>query len=420
VSDPIRLGVVGCARILPAHLRGLKALLDLGLADFRVTALCARRLDDARMFRKRGEGPAPRPSVITHALSDPLNAPHLYVSDVHPDTLPELFSDWQEMLAADCVDAVLNLTPVGLHHTVTLDCLRAGKHVLVQKPFAISVRAGRRMVDEAGTRGLSLGVAEVVRYREPDRVKRWVLDSGMLGGVQMWISGGMGLPDWSPDMIVGKTPWRIRKLDAGAGPALDFGVHVFDSMRYLCGEIDSVSALTPQFEARRHVRDDEGRIVESVDNQVEDAFFAILGFVSGAVGTLFGGTAGHGEPTALPDDPVIYCSKGCLKGTTVVVDGGERLSGTDLFGERADDALKESWFPRGLKDGFGLEQLDFLRSIETGQPMETDGAEGVRDLACAYSLLESAQLRQPVRVADVLSGAVGEYQADIDSHYRLG
>jgi predicted dehydrogenase len=419
VSDPIRIGIVGCARILPAHFRGLKALQDLGLADFRVTALCARRIEDAVMFRKRGEGPAPRPSVITYAVADPLNAPHVYVSDLHPDTLPDTFTDWRDMLAADNVDAVINLTPVGLHHTVTLDCLRAGKHVIVEKPFAISVRAGQRMVDEARARGLSLGVAEVVRYREPDRVMRWALDQGLIGGIQMWISGGMGSADWSPDFAVAKTPWRHRKLEAGGGPALDFGVHLFDRIRYLCGEVEDVSALAPQFETRRHIRDAEGRIIESVDNEVEDAFLATLRFASGAVGTISGGVAGHGEPTVLPDSPVIYGSKGCLKGTTVVLDGGQRLSAADLFAERAEAALKERWFPRGLKDGFGLELLDFLRSIETGRPMETDGVEGVRDLACAYSLLESATLRQPVRVADVLSGAVHAYQEEIDAHYGV-
>ena len=116
---------------------------------------------------------------------------------------------------------------------------------------------------------------------------------------------------------------------------------------------------------------------------------------------------------------MIYGSKGCLKGTEVVLDGGQRLAGPDLFAQRADPALKERWFPHGIDDGFGLELLDFLRSIETGRPMETDGGEGVRDLACSYALLESATLNRPVRVADVLSGAVHTYQADIDAHYGL-
>ncbi len=53
---PIRLGIVGAARILPAHLRGMKALLDADLAQFRITAIAARRIEDAATFRLRGEG----------------------------------------------------------------------------------------------------------------------------------------------------------------------------------------------------------------------------------------------------------------------------------------------------------------------------------------------------------------------------
>ena len=56
----VRLGVVGAARILNAHLRGIKLIRQAGLADVRVTAISARRLDDAATFCLRGEGPPPR------------------------------------------------------------------------------------------------------------------------------------------------------------------------------------------------------------------------------------------------------------------------------------------------------------------------------------------------------------------------
>src|SRR4051812_2244457 len=55
MPDPLRIGVVGCARILPAHLRGMAALRATGVDSFRVTALCARERHDAEMFRRRGE-----------------------------------------------------------------------------------------------------------------------------------------------------------------------------------------------------------------------------------------------------------------------------------------------------------------------------------------------------------------------------
>jgi hypothetical protein len=205
-------------------------------------------------------------------------------------------------------------------------------------------------------------------------------------------------------------------------------VHRFHEIRYLCGEVEEISALAPHLEPVRVTRDETGKVIESVDNEVEDAYFAHLKLTTGAVGTLFGGAAGHGEPSSMEEGPVIYGTKGCLKlvrvfphvaGGTVILDGGQRYSAIELFASHAPAELKERWFPRGIKDGFGLENLDFLRSIETGKPMETSGDEGLRDLVCAYAILESATLNRPVKVADVASGKVHAYQREIDEHYGL-
>jgi 1,5-anhydro-D-fructose reductase (1,5-anhydro-D-mannitol-forming) len=415
VNKVIKIGVVGCGQILTGHLHGFKALRDAGFDNFRITALCELKLENARIFRKRGEGPPPHPTkAVTGSWG-----PHLYVSDIHDDVVPALYTDWREMLAAAEVDAVLILTPIFLHHQVALESLMAGKHVLAEKPLAVSVRAGQRMVEEARARGLSLGVGEAIRYREETRTRKWVLDSGQIGFVQMWLSGRMGDREWSPDLILGNTPWRHRKLEAGGGLAVDAGVHLFSEIRYLCGEIEELSAMAARLEPLRVSRDESGRVTRSVECDVEDTYFAHLKFANGAIGSIFGGAAGHGEPTAIEDGPAIYGSKGCIKSGDVILDGGERTAAKDLFAERAPTALGDSWFPRGVRDRFALEQLDFLRSIETGRPMETDGEEGVRDLACAFGLLESATLNRPVKIAEVLDGKVDAYQREINEHYGL-
>ena len=159
----LSLAVAGCARILPAHLRGIAALQAAGFDYVRITALCSPCADEAAMFRSRGEGPPPRPPASTDD-ADPLGAPHMYVSDLQNDVLPEVFEDWRDMLGRDGVDAVLVLLPVSRHHEIALDALAAGKHVLIEKPLAISVRAGQAIADEASRRGLVAGVAESVHY----------------------------------------------------------------------------------------------------------------------------------------------------------------------------------------------------------------------------------------------------------------
>jgi predicted dehydrogenase len=410
------LGVVGCARILPAHLRAIATLQAAGIDRVRITALCARNLDDAIMFRKRGEGPAPRPPASANE-NDPLGAPHRYVSDLHADVLPEVFDDWRDMLDRDVVDAVLILTSVGSHHQIALDALRAGKHVLIEKPLAISVRAGRLIVDEARSRGLVAGVAETQRYAHHSRALRWVLDHGLVGTPQLWLSGGIG-GEWAPDHVVAHTPWRHRKLEAGGGPAIDHGVHLMHQIRYLMGDLDEVTALTRTWEP---VRIDRlaGRPDDHVANELEDVYLAQFRFTSGAIGSTFSSWGGHGERSGLDPGPVVYGSAGCVKGAAVFGDAGLLGHAGDLLAAGAEPALTESLFPAGLHDPFALELVDFIRSVDAGTDTEVNATEGLADLASAYAILESAAAGTTVRVADVASGAVSLYQEEIDAHYDL-
>src|SRR3712207_4866223 len=150
----IRIGIVGCGRILNAHLQGYKQLRQLGIDSFRITALCARREEDALMFRRRGEGPPPRPPVLDPATGDPLAAPHTYLSDFQDDVEVAIHTNYRQLIASGQVDAINDFTTLALHHQVGAAALEAGLHLLTQKPLAISVRAGKLLVDLAAARVL--------------------------------------------------------------------------------------------------------------------------------------------------------------------------------------------------------------------------------------------------------------------------
>jgi predicted dehydrogenase len=413
----LRIGIVGTARILPSHLRGMQRLLEAGLADFRVTALVGRTMDGARSFRLRGEGPPPRPPVGSGG--DPLAAPHMYVSDLHPDTLPECYPDLDAMLAAGAVDAVLLLTPVGLHHRQAVQCLEAGVHVLCEKPLAVSVRAGRAMVDAARRHGRTLGVAEGVRYDPGVRHQGWAVRAGLLGDVEMVLVGGVGTDAWSPDRIVARTPWRHRKIEAGGGPSLDIGVHQFDHIRAVAGEVVEVSAMTARFAAERFDRDAAGHVLDRVACDVEDTFQALFRLAGGGLGHVAFSWAGQGAPTHWPDSPVIYGSRGVLRGPRFVAPGGDPEALSAYAERTAPAAVREGWFPGGVRDTKALQFLDFLRAAERGADPEASGRQGLADLACAFAILESAVGGRAVSVGDVLEGRVYAYQEEIDAAHGL-
>src|SRR5688500_9585211 len=414
----IRIGIAGCGRILNAHLRGYKLLRDAGYDNFKITGLMSRNRADAEMYRKRGEGPEPRVPV-SKVASDPLSAPHMWVSDIHDVDDTKVYDSVEAMLADDNIDVLDIPATLHVHHTHALMALKAGKHCIVQKPFAISVKAGQLMVDEAKRRGLQLGVVENVRYGEGTRFSRFLIDEGYLGDIQMAAWWDIGTLEWSPDKIVAETPWRHKKLIGGAGSSLDIGVHWFDRLRYLVGEIKDLSAVMRTFEKKRYTRDASGNVTQEVDCDVDDAFFASMQFENNAIGQMSFTWAGHGELTNLPTGLVLYGAKGCLKGDTLVLDGGEKLSAKELFAAKADQATKDRYFPLGLKDAFAIGYYDFLKGIEEKRDPETSGEEGVRDLAASYAICESAVLGRPVSLEEVLSGKADAYQREINQHYGL-
>ncbi len=414
----IRIGIVGCGRILNAHLQGYKRLREQGVDNFRITALGARREEDAQMFRQRGEGPPPRPPVLDPATGDPLAAPHTYLSDFQDDIDVAIFTDYREMLARDAVDAVNDFTTLDLHHQVGFDALEAGKHLLTQKPLAVSVRAARRMVELARERGLTLGVFENVRQSAGVRAMAWAVRTGLIGDVQVAVMGSLG-GLWSPDRVVAQTPWRHQKLRSGGGGSIDIGVHQMHWLRYVVGEIQAVSGLARTFEPVRSLRDAAGNVQEQVRADVDDTYLASIVFEHGALGQLWWSWALHGEPIEIQGAPAIMGSQGSIKGGQFTRDGEAPQPLQPYFEQSLTAAEREIYFPLGLRDAYAISQLDWLQAIEAGRDPETSGNEGLRDLAAAFAILESSALGRQVTLDEVIDGTVDVYQHAIDEHYGL-
>ena len=414
----IRIGIVGCGRILNAHLQGYKKLRDIGIDNFRITALVARKADDARMFARRGEGPPPRPPVLPPETGDPLAAPHTYVSDFQDDVDAAIYTDYRQMIADGVVDAVNDFTTLALHHQVADAAFAANLQLLTQKPLAISVKAAKRMVDAAQQKGLTLGTFENVRQGRLPRAAAWAVRKGLIGDPQMALLGSLG-GLWSPDRVVAETPWRHEKLLGGGGGSIDIGVHQFHWLRYVLGEVAWVQAVARTFEPTRYLRDADGNITQSVAANVDDTYMAVAGFENEAVAQLLWSWAGHGDAVGIPGTPAFWGSQGCIKGDQLVSDSGVSTSLVEEFEQGMSVAEREQFYPLGLTDPYAIQQLDWLRAIESGTDPETSGREGLHDLACAFGMLESSQIGRRVTLDELLSGAVSGYQDEIDAHYGL-
>ncbi len=413
----IRIGIIGCGRILAAHLQGYRLLREAGVDNFQITALCARKAEDAQSYVQRGAGP-PQRKAVSDMPGDPLAIDDEYLSDFQPDADVEVFTDYEEMIAHGPVDAINDFTLHSLHHKIAELCFQHGKHLMSQKPLAITMKAARQMCDQADEAGVTFGVFENVRFDPATRHLHWAFSpQGPAGDFQMALLGNIGTW-WAPDLIVAETPWRHELVEAG-GIALDLGPHMFNLVRYISGDILDVSARTSVVESTRYILRD-GQRVDPIDCDADDTFYASFGTASGASGVVFGGWSGHGTNTVVGDGPVFYGSKGRVSGGNIHLDNEPSTrSLADLYRAEAPAELSKKHFPYGLDNSFALNQEDWMQAIRKKRQPETSGREGLMDLACAYAIVESAKAGRTVTIEEVLSGDLRDYQIPIDQHHGL-
>lgn len=403
-SKPLRIGIVGCGRILPAHLQAYKALLDAGIEDFQITALCARKMEDVERFLAPG-GPPPRPPLTDNA-NDPLNAPHIYLSELFPGARVQAWTDYEAMIEEGDLDVIDITASVAVHYPATVQAAAKGAHVMVQKPIAGNLREAAEMVASAERAGVALGVMENVRYEPSVLMERWLVEKGYLGTIQMVTAAYLGTHQWSPDRVVADTPWRHLVADAGGGISVDLGVHFFQRLRYVCGPIARVYGSVRTFEPIRYKRDATGEVVEKVEVDVDDTMFCQVEFADGGVAHLSASWAGHGPPTQLPGGMVIYGSRGMLQGDRLHLDGQDPIGVRDFFEAHATDADREALFPHGIRNSFAQMYLDFFKAIREGRQPIYDGREGLMDLALCAAVVESSRSHRPYSGEEVI------FQAD--------
>ncbi|MCA9177917.1 MAG: Gfo/Idh/MocA family oxidoreductase [Planctomycetales bacterium] len=407
----INIGIVGCGRILAAHLQGYRILREQGFDGFRITALCSRNRLDAESYIQRGEGP-PQRNPVSQVAGDPLAVGDQYLSDFQDDVHPVVFTDYEEMIRWDGVDAVNDWTSHELHHRVAATAFRHGKHLLTQKPLAVTVAAARQMCLQAEQAGATLAVFENARNKPVTRQLSWLFESGRIGRLKQIQLTNIG-NWWAPDLVVAETPWRHQAEHAG-GIALDIGVHLFNQFAFLAGDIRSVWGQASVQEPQRRIGD------RWFDCDADDTI--ICGFESEqqVQGAIHLSWSGHGESTMSGNGRGLcfYAERGSVIGDDVRFDDGTTASLGDLYRSHAGDR-KELDFPRGIENPFALNQLDWLEAIEQGRAPETSGKVGLRDLAAATAILESSHSGRRVLVDDVAEGRVRDWQRPLDRKHGL-
>lgn len=201
--------------------------------------------------------------------------------------------DYKEILAMDDIDAVVLCLPNHLHAPIAIEAMKAGKHVLTEKPMATNAEEAQQMIDVRDETGKTLMVTMQLRHTPTTRTAAKFAKESM-GEIYYAKCGYMrrsGIPGWGS--------WFTRKKDAGGGPCSDIAVHVLDQCLSIMGFPNPVSVTAStyaKFGVEGKGKGDWGYPEPDGYFDVEDIASAFIRFDNGATVVMEASWAMH-----LPD-----------------------------------------------------------------------------------------------------------------------
>ena len=199
MGDKIRFGMIGGGMAGPLN---AGALRDIPEAE--VVAFCDVKEDVAKEFSKEYN-------------------------------IPSYYTDYKEMLKRDDIDAVCVVTPPFLHEQMVVDCAKAGKHVMCEKPISVDCNAADRMIAACKEAGVKFGVIFMYRFMDQAQLIKKALDEGKLGKL---LSVDCSGKCFRSDEYYASGAWRGTWKGEGGGSLISQTVHFIDLMLYLVGDVE--------------------------------------------------------------------------------------------------------------------------------------------------------------------------------------
>ena len=337
---PINFGILGPGVAAEFFLQAIRASADAGARLVAVGHYRPERFD---------------------AISAAFGAPCLAQQDLidHPD-----------------IDVVCLCTPSGQHAEQAVRAAEAGKHVLVEKPMALTLDDADRMIDICQRKGVKLGVVFQRRTEPVFQRVRQAVEAGDLGMLNL---GVLTMPYVRTQAYFDSAPWRGTWSLDGGGVLMNQGIHLVDLLIWFMG--DPVAVQAEAATLRR-------------DIEVEDTLAATLRFANGALASVSATT------TAAPGFPhrlAVYGTNGGIQ-----IEGEHIYAWTladshtatvePLTPGRAPDA-GSGGDPRGISpSGHTAIIRDFMQALREDRSPLIDGAEARRSLATVLAIYEAAGL----------------------------
>jgi len=238
MAEPMRFGIVGCGVIGPLHAEAIESLPDTKLA-----AVADIVADRAQLLAAR-YGARP-------------------------------YTDLTTMLEQEALDVVIICTPSGTHGELACQAMRAGRHVIVEKPMEIRREALDEMLRVQQESGVKLAVISQHRFDSASQQVRRLVDERAFGKL---VLGNAIVPWWRSQAYYDSGAWRgTWELDGG-GVLMNQSIHFIDLLQWFMGPVKSVCAYSDTLAHRM---------------ETEDVAVAVLRFANGALGTIAATTSAY-------------------------------------------------------------------------------------------------------------------------------
>jgi predicted dehydrogenase len=315
------------------------------------------------------------------------------VSDMRPERLAlvrsrypavRTFADPNELVADRRIDAVVIVTPVSTHYDLAMQALRAGKHVLVEKPLAATVEQAMRLVDEAERRKLVLSVDHTFVYTGAVRKMKELVSNGTLGEIYYYDSVRVNLGLFQHDVNV---IWDLAVHDLAIMdhvlPSRPIAVSA-TGMSHLDGEPENIAFLTLFF---------ENRLIAHLHVNWLAPVKVRRTLVGGSRQMIVYDDLEPSEKIKVYD-----------KGVTV---NGSNGNGNQRYRLLIDYRAGDMCAPQiDISEALGVEAKHFIKCVEANQATMTDGHAGLRVVRILEAATQSIAARGRIVELDAVGCAV--------------
>lgn len=353
MTDSLGFAIIGCGRIAPRH------------ADSLIQIREARIVATADVKQPRAATIAAR---VTEAYSRT------------PFDEVRAYDDYRYVFERADVDVVNICTPSGMHAAMAIEAMEAGKHVVVEKPMALTLADADAMIETSRRTGKRLCVVLQNRYNPPMRDLRRLVDEGRLGKLLL----GSATVRWFRPQEYYEDGWHgTQAMDGGA--LMNQSIHHIDALQWIMGGVDTVFAYTATLAHRM---------------EAEDVGTAVLRFRNGALGSVEGSTVTW--PENLEGSVAVFGEKGSVKvgGTALNKKTLWKVDG-ELEHERElivhDEIDPPSVY--GQSHMHVLEEM--VAALRENRDHATNGYEGRRSVAVVTAMYESSRQGREVKVSDL-------------------